>query len=292
MTDYTLLVDLIFNVLNSLFSNVFSSIDSSIYLLLDDITFINIDILENSFFQDFLKSSSKNSILFLANSLLLGILIYYGILFFFSHFTNTYVESPLQFIFKLIIVYILINFSYFICEKIIYVISTISSSIRELGEITFGKSICFSNLLSSLNNSMFLDNESATFEIFSFDSIIKAFSSFGFITLLFSYSLRYIYINILIIFSPFALLSLSLNSTSWIFKTWIKNFISLLLIQVFISIVLLLFFSYLSSDLGKLNQLLYIGLLYSLIQINSFVKELFGGISFNIPNNFFSSKIK
>lgn len=292
MSDYTFLVDLIFNVLNHLFSSLFSSIDSSIYSLLDDITFINVDILNNSFFQTFLKSSSKNSILILANSLLLGILIYYGISYFFSRFTNNYIDSPLYFILKMCIIYIVMNFSFFICENLIFLISTISSSIRELGEINLKEEICFSSLLSYIDNSIYLDVEGNVNQLFSLDSIIKGFSSFGFISLLFSYSLRYIYISILIIISPFAILTLSLNSSSWIFKSWIKNFISLLSIQVFISIILLLFFSYISHDFGNLNKLLFVGLIYALMQVNSLVKELFGGISFNVQNNKFFSKYK
>ena len=78
---------------------------------------------------------------------------------------------------------------------------------------------------------------------FSLNGLIKGFVSFGLFQLLFTYSLRYVLIKVWVLISPFAIMSLILNSTSWFFKTWLRSFLAFLFVQVFISFVLLIAFS-------------------------------------------------
>lgn len=47
----------IFSTINSLFSSLYSSVDNSIYGILDDIVFINTDILQDSFMSKLLGTS-------------------------------------------------------------------------------------------------------------------------------------------------------------------------------------------------------------------------------------------
>lgn len=47
----------ILSTINSLFSSLFSSVDNNIYAVLDDIVFINSDILEDPFMSKFLGTS-------------------------------------------------------------------------------------------------------------------------------------------------------------------------------------------------------------------------------------------
>ena len=53
------------------------------------------------------------------------------------------------------------------------------------------------------------------FNIFSFDGISKTFITISLFNLIFSYSLRYIMIKLFCLLTPFALLTLLNNSTSW-----------------------------------------------------------------------------
>ena len=126
---------------------------------------------------------------------------------------------------------------------------------------------------------------SGELNVFSFNGIVKSFTSFGLINLVFSYSLRYIMIQIFVLISPFAFLSLVSNSSEWFFKVWLKNFLSLLLVQVFVSIILLLSFSIPLTDTSSITQLLYIGIIYALSRANSYIKEIFGGISTSVNSN-------
>lgn len=280
------LTEIILNSINELFSKLFSSVDNSIYSVLDDITFINPDILSNNAFQKILGNSSSEGILLICNSLLLGFIIYYAINYLISHLIYSKIDSPKQFIFKCVIFIAIMNSSFWICEEIINIVSIITNGISEIGLDLFDSKINFSNFINNINQNIYLSQES--FSIFSFDGIIKSFTSFGLINLVFTYSLRYIMIQIFVLLSPFAFLSLITNSSEWFFKIWIKTFLSLLLVQILISLILLLSFSIELTQNSNFSKLLYIGIIYALTKSNSYMKELFGGISLNVNSSFTS----
>ena len=235
------LVDNIRNSLNEIFSSLFSSIDNNIYSLLDNLIFITSKITNESAIKKILGENVNDGILLICNSLVLGFIIYYSANFLFSHLTYSPVQQPSQFIFKCIIFIALMNSSLWICNQIIDIISIITQIIQSIGKSSFGQEISFSNLIDKINSSLYLKDMS--FTLFSFDGIIKSFTSFGLINLLFTYSLRYIMLQIFIILSPFAFLCLISESTSWFFNSWLKSFLSLLLIQILIAIILSISFS-------------------------------------------------
>ena len=274
---------LIIDTINNLLNSLFSSIDNSIYETLDKITFINTNILEDSIFSKIFGNSSNNGIILIANSLLIAVCLYYCFKLIYSHFTGISIESPYQFIFKLLIFGIFINFSYFICKFIIFFNSLISDIIIEIGKSVFNTNISFSSLVENLNKLIAIN--SSSINVFSFDGILRSIISFSFINLLFTYSLRYIMIKVTILLIPFAFLSLINNSSSWFFKSWLKVFLSLLFIQPFISIILLIIFSMDFSSSDIFSKILCIGSLYALIKANSYIQHFIGGISTEITQN-------
>lgn len=284
------LTEVIIKTINSLFENLFSSIDNNIYNVLDDITFINLNILKDSIFKTIFGTTTQNGILLLANSLIIGIILYYLFRLLYSHFLSIEIEKPIQFLFKLIIYTLIVNCSFFICEQLININSYISSSIREIGENLFSVNISFTELVKKLNSVIY--TSSSNYNAFSLDGIIKSFISIELLNLLFVQSLRYVLVKVFILISPFAILSLINNSTSWFFKTWIRSLISLLIIQSFISLILLIIFSIDSNSPNILTKLMYIGSLFAITKSNSFIKELIGGISTNITNYSFIKKNK
>lgn len=282
------LTEIILNSINELFSKMFSSIDNSIYSLLDDITFITPDLLSKNSFEKLLGTSTSNGLLLICNSLVLGFILYYSFNYLISHLTYSKIDSPKQFIFKAIIFIAVMNSSLWICEQIINIISIITVSISNIGQKLFGTNVAFSSFIDNINKSIYVDN---IFNIFSFDGIIKSFTSFGLINLVFTYSLRYIMIQIFVLLSPFAFLSLITNSSEWFFKIWLKSFISLLLVQILISLILLLSLSIDITQNSTLSKILFIGIIYALTRANMYMKELFGGISTSINNNLSNFKI-
>ncbi len=276
------LSEIIFKSINELLSSLLSSIDNSIYSFLDDLAFIDTSILSNKYFEKIFGSNSADGILLICNSLILGFIIYYAIAFLISHLTYSKIDTPKQFVFKAIIFIIIMNSSLWICEQVIFIISIITKVILSIGQSLFSTDISFSNFINNINKTIYFSGE---LNLFSFNGIIKTFTSFGLINLILTYSLRYIMVQIFILISPFAFLSLVSNSTDWFFKVWIKTFLSLLFVQILIALILLLSFSIPLANSSNFDSILFIGIIYALTKANGYMKELFGGISTTINSN-------
>ncbi len=267
----------IIDTINNIFDTLFQSIDSNLYSVLDSLAFIDNSIMDSKNFINIFGNSTTNGILLIANSFLLAILLYFSIRYLLSHFTYSRIDKPQSFLIKLILCGLCMNFSYFLLDDFLSIFSYITSAICDLGSHLFGKTISFSELISVINSNISPENNE--FNIFSLDGLIKSIMSVSLLNLVFSYSLRYVMIQVFIFLAPFAILSASLSSTSWFFTSWLKNLFSLLFIQIIIAIILLILFSmdYSSSDL--LVKIIYIGGVYALIKANSFVREFIGGVS-------------
>lgn len=272
----------IINTINTIFENMFSSIDNSLYGVLDDLVFVNNDILQDKYFGKIFGTEAANGLLLVANSLLIGILLYYATRYMLSNFTYEQIENPFQFVFKCVIFGICMNSSFFIIEQILGLNNNVCSLIKGLGEELWGKNICFTGLISEMNDNLSISKDNI--DVFTLDGLIKGTLTVSLLNLVFSYSLRYVLIKVFILLSPFAFLSLMLNQTSHFFKSWYKNLFSLLFIQIIVSIVLLLLFSMDYSKENLVNKFIYIGGIYALIRANSIVREFFGGISTTIQS--------
>ena len=279
----------IINTINTILSNLFSSIDNSLYEILDDLVFIGRDILKDKYFDKLFGNSAQNSILLIANSLLIGFLLYYAGKNMLSNFTYTRIENPAQFIFKCIVFGICMNSSFFIIEQILSLNFYVTELIRGIGEDLFNKNICFTELIKEINVNLSIGNR---IDVFSIDGLIKGTLTVSIFNLVFSYSLRYVLIKVLVLLSPFAFLSLTIEQTSYFFKSWFRSLFSLLFIQMIVAIILLLLFCMDYSKGALINKFIYIGGVYALIQSNSIVKELFGGISTNVQSKLSGLRMK
>lgn len=283
MENSTNITQIIIDTINSIFETLFSSIDNNLYSILDDITFINADILHDKNFENLFGTSTSNGILLIANSFLLAFILYYATRYLIAHFTYTQIEAPFSFILKLVLFGISMNFSFFLIQLIIDINSNVSLAIRSLGENLFNKNICFSELITTINTSIAIDSNSLN--IFSLDGLLKGSLTMSLLNLVFSYSLRYILIKVFILLAPFAFLSLTLDKTSWFFKSWFRNLFSLLFIQIIVAIVLLILFSMDYSSSNLFTKFIYVGGIYTLIKTNSIVRDFIGGISTEISQS-------
>ncbi len=256
-------------------------------MVLDDLLFINTNIFENSNVGKILGASSDSGIIYICNSLIYGFLLYYGFSLLLSHLTFSQVQKPSSFLFKIFLCIVAINSCRLICYCAIYMNSYISSLIRNVGENLFNTEICFSTLIQNLNSTIYNDS---SFNLFTFNGLIKAFISIGFVNLAISYSLRYVMIQVFMLICPFAILSLSIDKFNWIFKAWCKIFLSLLFLQILVALILVITFSLEYKQEDIFSQLIYIGSIYSLIKANSFLKEFMGGLTTDV--NFGLTTIK
>lgn len=266
--------EIIIKTLNDLLFSIFSSIDNSLYSLLDNMAFIDKSILSNSLFSRLINSAY--GITLLANSLLVGFALYYCYRMLLSHFLGNQIEKSYHFLLKLLVCAICINSYSSLCEQILNLNSLISSSILEIGSNIIGTNLSFSSLITSSNQ--FIAQTSST-NILSFNGILKSLTTFGLLNLLFSYSIRYILVKVFILLGPFALISLTNQTSIWFFKSWFRNFLSLLLVQSLIAIIFLIIFSFNLSENTLLLQISYTSAIFILTKTNNYMKELFGGIS-------------
>jgi len=276
--DQSQLVETIIQTINTLFSTLFTSIDNNIYENLDSLVFIDSSILSNSTLKNLLGANSLSGFVSLTNAMLVGVVIFYIIRFYYANFVDLNIEKPYQFIFKVLIFMIAINSSYFLLQQVLQIFYYCSAAIQTLGKMATSTEISFSQLIVSLNK--LLEINSTDFNFFSFDGLIKSFVSIGLLNILLSYSLRYILVQALLLFSPFAILTLINSSTAWIFKSWARAVFALLILQLFVPIIIIVVFC---IDLN--NKILFIGGIYAITRINGYVREMFGGLSTDISGN-------
>lgn len=270
--------EIILDILNNMFSSLFSSIDNTIYSLLDNIVFLDAssiitNSIENLFFSD------KFNLLILSNILIGCVFTYRIIRIVLSIYTSQDTELPYFYILKSVVIIICMNCCLFICEQILEINYLITQYLMELGKYLFDEQISFLSFSNIINSYISSTNE---FNIFSIEGIIQSLVTFGSITLLLSYILRYILIKLLIICSPFAFLCLLHDNLHIYFYNWIKYLMLLLLTQNFICIALYLP-HILDFDNSLYSKFLIIGTILFLYQLNNYIKEFMGG--FSISNN-------
>ena len=174
------IVQTITETINNLFSNLFSSIDNSLYSVLDDLLFINSDILDNKY-MDKIFGSSTSGLLLISNSLIVGFCIYYVFKLLLSYITFSETQRPNQFIFKLVLCAISMNFSLFIIKTIIDITSNLSLAIREVGEMVFNKNICLTSFIQEINSNIYIEN--TTLDLFTVAGLSKSLISIGLLNL-------------------------------------------------------------------------------------------------------------
>lgn len=271
----------ILDTINTLCHSLFSSIDNAIFPLLDDLIFINPDITETNYLEKIMGHNANTGLLILANALLLAFILYYAIRRFTAFYNGQEVESPYQFFIRAIFIGILMNFSLSICSGIVSFSYEISDFICSLGDQLFNKTISFSSFINLLNS-----DTTKNFNIFSIDGILASMLSISSFTLVLHFTFRYILTKVLILLSPFAFLCLLNRTTSGFFRSWLKSFLSLLLIQIIVALILLLPFAILKEGSSSMfHKLLLIGSFYALLKSNQFVKEFINGTGISTDFN-------
>ncbi len=269
------IINIVTSVLNELFSTLLSSIDNTIYSLLDKITFLDSksiidENIETIFF------SEKFNLLILANILLTGIVLYHIGKIILSIYTSSQTQLPYLYIIKVVIYGICMNCSLYINEGIINLNYLISEYLMELGNYLFKVNISFISFTNIINDQIYIDTNS--FNIFSLDGVIHSMLSFGFISILIIYILRFILIKLLILCSPFAFLCLCEDNLSKYFFNWLKYFIVLLLNQNIV--IIALYIPYILDFKDSLySKFLIIGVIYTIHKLNDYIKEFIGGFS-------------
>jgi hypothetical protein len=260
----------IISSLNLISEKLFKSVEGEVYTTLDKIVNISPDILKSDPLKNIIFENKVNGIIVIANSLMMLYITYYMFTQLMSLYNGNTTENIYTFIIKLIVVFILVNNSYFISELVLDITSEITYSIETYGEDISGQDISFSNLKEKiLSIKDFMKND-----LLSLDGLIKGVISFGAITILINFSIRYVTMIFLLIIFPLALTTLTSSITSGIFKSFFKLFIITLLTQIIVKLVILIPLMY--KDVNSIMyKIVLVGTIYIIYRINTFVKDFF-----------------
>ena len=257
--------------LNAVFEKIFKSIEGEIYTVLDGIVDINVDILQK---EPINKIISSSGFIIIANSIIFFLIIYYTFTVIISMYNGNKAESIYHIIFKLLLITLLVNSSYYLIEQILNLNQALTEATEKLCQGLAQKEITFENLKESiLNIKDFMKSD-----FLSLDGVIKGVLSFGTVTILINFCLRYVTIIFLIIISPIALCLLFSNLTKNVFYTWVKMLVTSLLLQVIIKIILVVPLMY--KDVNSIMyKIILVGTIYIIYKLNNFTKEIFSKFS-------------
>ena len=245
--------------LNEMCKALFNSVDKNAFKYLDELAFLD-------------ESKFKTGI----ELELIGNNINY----FIRKIINEEMENPYTFIIKSIIAGFFIIYIKDIVLFVISVNNIITKEILNLTQTFFNQRVTFENILIKINETLYVQGEG--FNVMSFDGIIKIYLVFGIINLIFEYSLRYVMIKIMFILSPIFVAFKTNRKTEYLYNNWVKGMFGLLFMQNIIAIILVISTRFITSPLIPINKIIYIGMIYALIKVNVFIKEIFGGVSIEV----------
>lgn len=265
--------DIITN-LNYLLEKVFKSIEGEIFKTLDKLTIIGPEILKEEPLKNIVFENKVNGLVIIANTLILFFIIYYVFKQLIGIYNGNKIESIYVFIIRIIIVCIIVNFSYYICEEILNIFGILGESIDTYASDLINRKVTFENLKDSIIN---IENIINT-DLVSLDGIIKGIISFGSVSILISFSVRYVTVIFLIIISPLAFVCLSSNLTSGIFNMWVKMLIVNLTLQIGIKLLIFIPLAYKNQN-DIIYKIILVGTISLIYKFNIFIKELLARIS-------------
>jgi len=263
-------VENVLDNVNLISEKLFKSVEEEVFKVLDDLVVIGPKILENEPLKNICYSDKINGIIVIANALILFYFVYFA----FNQIINLYngksVENVYKFIIKIILIGIVVNFSYYICEEILNFFKLLSDCVDLFCKELKDTKICFVSLKEVIINiEDFLNND-----LLSLNGLIKGMVSFGSVSILINFSIRYVTVVFLIIISPFAFISLSSGITSGIFKSWGKLLIVNLLVQIIVKFIMIIPIVYKDTS-TIMYKIILVGSIYLIYKINTFTKEIF-----------------
>lgn len=260
------------NSINILLEKIYKSVEGNVYELLDKLITISADILNKEplkyIFED------EYGVVFIATSLILFYVVQYIFMKLIAMYNGNNPENIFKFILRIIITVAIASSSKYICEVVLEINETFTSIISSIGENISKQEISFvgfGEVVTDLEKYMSSDN-------LGIDGMIKGFISFGAITLLINYSVRYVTIIFCILVMPLAIMFSITLSTRGIFNSWLKICIVNLSQQWIVKLLLIIPLSFKQVD-TDIFKIVVLGTIYLLYKINVFSKEFLGSIT-------------
>lgn len=254
---------------NTLFEKVLKSIESELYKNLDKIVDIAPNILKEEPLKKLFFSNKVNGIILIADSLIMFYICYFIICTLISMYNGKKIENVYVFILKMVVILILVNSSYYICEQILEIFKLLSDAVEKFGKGAVNGNIDFVNLNKKIKSIKGIMKDDAL----SMNGIIRGVISFVSVNIMISFCIRYVTVILLVLFSPIAIMLGSANITRGIFKSWIYLLLTNLSIQILTKLILIIPLAYKSVN-SDMYKMIIIGSMYLLHKQGTFVKEL------------------
>lgn len=269
----------IITTINSVAEKIYSSVEGELYPLLDKIVIITPEILnqeplKNMFFED------KNVALTLvASSFVTFFILYLAFSRIVSMYTGEESESLWKIILRIVICSILMSTSFYICKEILTINDLFTKVIESALNDVANTEVSFANLKEIITDL----SEYMSKDFISIDGLIKGLISFGTVSLVINFSIRYATIIFLILISPIAFIMGASNLTIGIFKYWLKLLITNLLTQSVVLIIISIPLSFKSID-DIMFKIVLVGSIYILYKLNNITKEIIGMLGNSIKS--------
>ena len=260
----------IINSLNVISQKLFNAVETQIYQALDNIINISPKILTQEPLKNIFFKDKINGIILIANSFILFYIVYFILIQLISIYNGKQIPNIYFFIVKVIVITLIVNNSYFLCELSLEFIDALTDAISMYGKDIAGQNICF----ESLKETILSIDDLIKSELISLNGLIKGVISFGIVTILINFSIRYVTIIFLIIVSPFAIMSNIADITGGLFKSWIRMYTSNLFMQIVIKLILIIPLMYKDKN-SVMYKIILVGSIYLIYRVAEFTKELF-----------------
>lgn len=204
-------------------------VPNDFYKLLDKFAFLNTKTLAIGSNGAILDNAKKiaEAVMNLSNLVIWGVLLFYAFKSLFKYFISKTVDVPWKFFIRMIVFGILANASFFICYSGVFLVENCTDYIRSyIGE----NKVSFECLKDFINEEKLEDEES----VYTFDALISIFIYFSTFFISVVLAGRYLFIRILILFSPIFFILGGFRESEKIFFVWCKKIVFLLFYQLFL----------------------------------------------------------
>lgn len=261
---------IILNNINTVANKIYSSVETQAFNVLDDLLIINEKILKQEPLKNIFVENKENGIILSALCFITFFLIHFTFNKIASMYNGESSDRTSRFVLRMIVFTIAMGSSFYICSQVLQINGMFTNIVSSVGKDMTGQEISFEsfrNLLKQMEKKM-------STEFISLDGVIKGLISFGTVTLVINFSIRYVTTVFLILISPIAIMLGISNVTYGVFKSWCKILITNLLIQEIVIILLIIPLSFKKID-TNMFKIIMVGTIYLLYRINTLSKELF-----------------
>jgi len=201
----------------------------------------------------------------LAELILIVVVLFFALSRLFEFVMYKKQEMCWKFFLRMVVVGILAGGAYYLCFGAVFFTQNVTDYVRNyLGE----EKVSFSVVEKKIESIKFsVDDESGAINLLEEDNMIKVCAYIGSVLVSFSLGMRYLLLELAVLFSPIFIMFGGFSGTKALMLGWLKFFLGLLSLQVFVT-VLLGIFSFQPFGTGQAEMILIVAFFMILLMMN------------------------